>query len=46
MNSKDTNFTIRFSPDQILQDAEAQMQKAFRNACINQIDAFFGVLPS
>ena len=42
MNSKDTNFTIRFSPDQILQDAEAQMQKAFRSSCSNQIDAFFG----
>ena len=42
MNSKDTSFTIRFAPEQILQDAEAQMQKAFRSSCSNQIDAFFG----
>ena len=42
MNSKDTSFTIRFDPEQILQDAEAQMQKTFRYACVNQIDAFFG----
>lgn len=36
-----TNFTIRFSPEETLKEAESQMQKAFRQTCNHEINTFF-----